>query len=130
MHSALYAALLGLLLVILSLRVVRLRRARRVSLGAGGDAEVERAMRVQANCAEYAPLFLVMLGFAELQGLTTWAIHALGGAFLLGRVLHFAGFRSPEAPGAARVAGTALTFTALAALAAVMLTMFVQNRIF
>ena len=48
-----YAALLGLLFIALSVRVIRLRRSRKVAVGARGDEAIERAMRVHANFAEY-----------------------------------------------------------------------------
>ena len=41
--TAFYAGLLGLLLVLLSARVILARRSLRVSLGSGGDAELNGA---------------------------------------------------------------------------------------
>jgi hypothetical protein len=48
-----YAALLGMIFVILSLRTIRLRlrRRHRVAVGDGDNAELRRAMRVHANFA-------------------------------------------------------------------------------
>jgi len=120
MIAAIYAAALGLALVALSLRVIRLRHGHRISVGHAGNPELERAMRVQANFAEYAPLALIMLALAEFQGLPAWAVHGLGLAFLAARLLHFLGFRSANAPGAARVAGMALTFGTICMLAAIL----------
>ena len=47
--TALYAGLLGLMLIFLSWRVVRLRRGEKVGMGDGGNKELARAIRVQAQ---------------------------------------------------------------------------------
>ena len=57
--TALYAALLTPLFVILSVRVIALRRANGAALGDGGNPVLLRRIRVQANFAEYAPLALI-----------------------------------------------------------------------
>ncbi|MGZ9080482.1 MAG: MAPEG family protein, partial [Burkholderiales bacterium] len=57
--TPLYAALLGLWLLVLSLRVVQQRRAARVSLGDGGNTALQRAIRAQGNFVEYVPLALL-----------------------------------------------------------------------
>lgn len=116
--TALYAAPLALLLVWLSLRVIGARRRHRVPLGAGHPA-VERAMRAQANCAEYAPLGLILLGLLEGLGLPALALHALGLMLLAGRVAHGWGMSREPEDFRFRVAGMGLTFgmLGLAALA-------------
>ncbi len=63
--APLYAALLGFLLVYLSIRVIRLRRRLEVAIGAGGEAAIERAARVQANFSEYLPIALILLLLAS-----------------------------------------------------------------
>ncbi|MEH8130210.1 MAPEG family protein [Aeromonas veronii] len=50
-----YAALLALLFVLLSIRTIRTRHSRKVALGHGDDPAMLRAMRVHANFAEYDP---------------------------------------------------------------------------
>ena len=121
MHTALYAAFAGLFLVFLSARVVSLRREERVSVGHQGNAKLERAIRVQANFIEYAPLSLLMLAMAELQGLPAWGVHVFGVVLVAGRLAHFAGFSRPEAPGRFRVLGMVMTFGVLAVLPAVLI---------
>ena len=121
MISGFYAGLAALFLIFLSIRVIGLRRSKKVSVGHQGDAEIERAMRVQANFAEYTPLALILLFLIESGGAPGWAVHALGAAFLLSRLMHFSGFRSAEAPGVLRVGGMMGTFTLLAVMAAIVL---------
>ena len=111
--TPLYAGIIGLLFVLLSVLVITARGQARVSMGDGGDQLLIRRIRVQANCAEYAPLGLILLGMAELQGAPGWVVHLLGLMLLLGRVLHAVGFgRVPEIMWM-RVAGMALTFAML-----------------
>ncbi len=111
--TSLYAALLALIYVALSARVIRQRRAARVSLGSGGDAGLERVARVHANFAEYVPLALLLLLLTELSGLPRWLLHAAGAALVAARLAHVVGLSSPHGYGRFRVGGTAATLTVL-----------------
>ena len=111
--TAFYAAILSLLFVWLSRNVIVARRRQRVPLGDGGHPELLRRMRAHANFAEYAPFALVLMAFAEIQGLFPILVHALGLTLLVGRCLHAYGVsRSPE-NFRFRVTGMALTFGVL-----------------
>ena len=112
--TALYAGLLSLHFIVLSLRVIRTRRESRVPLGDGGDQALLRSLRVQANFAEYVPLCLILIALAEAQQLAGWLLHGLGLALLIGRLLHAAGVSRDPEPYRLRVAGMSLTFTVLA----------------
>jgi uncharacterized protein len=81
-----YTGLLALLFFALSMRVVAVRG--RVSLGDGGDPDVLRRMRGHANFAEYVPLILLMMAFLELRHVGGLALHAIGIALVVARVLH------------------------------------------
>ncbi|HDO1385614.1 TPA: MAPEG family protein [Aeromonas veronii] len=105
-----YAALLALLFVLLSIRTIRTRHSRKVALGHGDDPAMLRAMRVHANFAEYVPLALLLIYFVETGNQTPWLIHLLGSALLLGRLCHAFGMsRTPE-NFRYRVVGMGLTF--------------------
>ena len=72
----LYAAMLALLFVLLSVNVIRARRSHRVTLGVAGNVDLERQVRVHANFAEYVPLTLLLLAMARTSAgdnLTGWA---------------------------------------------------------
>jgi uncharacterized membrane protein YecN with MAPEG domain len=121
--SAAYAAVLALMFIALSVRTLRLRGSFKVALGSGGHEQLERAVRAHGNFAEYVPLALLVLAFAEAQGTPSVGIHALGASLLLGRGLHALGVsRSPE-PMPLRVAGMALTLAALGGAALAVLAM-------
>lgn len=108
-----YAGLAALLFVALSFRVIGLRRAARIGLGDGGDRGLLRRLRVHGNFAEYAPLAIVLMVLAELQGAPAWTIHLTGTCLLAGRLLHAYGVSQEPELMKLRVAGMILTFTAL-----------------
>lgn len=118
--APLYALPLVALFIGLSVAVVSRRRDRRVSLGDGGDAVLLARIRAHGNCAEFAPLGLVVLLLAELAGAAPFWLHLTGTALVAGRLAHAAALLG--GPMMLRVGGMALTFAALGigALAAVL----------
>jgi uncharacterized protein len=109
MVTPLYTGLLALLFLTLSYRVVLARRSQKISVGDGGDKLVLKAMRTQANCAEYAPIGLLLLLMAEAQGMPVWLLHVFGLMLLAGRLLHAYGFGSTPQVVPARIWGMYLT---------------------
>jgi hypothetical protein len=91
MISSLYAGLLALWIVWLSLRVINVRRSKKVSLGDGGEAELQLAIRVQGNAIEYIPISLILLILLELNAGHTAMIHIAGVVLVIGRILHARG---------------------------------------
>ena len=112
--AALWSGLLILLLVILSVQVIMARQKHRVALGDGGNPAVALACRVFGNAAEYIPVGIGALVALTLLGLPAYAIHAVGGALFLGRLLHATGLAADK-PTPGRLAGMVLTFLALSA---------------
>ena len=108
-----YAAVLGLIFIFLSARVIVMRRQTRVRLGAGGHEVLERRIRVQGNFAEYVPITIILLTFLEWNGATKWLIHALCIALLLGRCIHAYCVSRTDEDIRQRRAGMALTFGTL-----------------
>ena len=108
--TPLYAALLALWLLALSLRVISLRRSRGVSLGDGGDPALQRAMRGQANFAEYVPIALLLLAILELSRFSIYLIHVLGTTLLLARLMHGYAFAFTAESKLGRYWGALLTF--------------------
>lgn len=88
MIVSLFAGLLALVFVFLSVNVVRIRKREHIALGETGIAELQRAVRAHANFAEYTPLFLILFGLAEHNGLNSYVLYLVGTIFLLGRVSH------------------------------------------
>ena len=108
--TSLYAALLGLLLILLSDLVSRTRRKQRVSIGHGDDPLLERTMRAHGNFVEYVPFGLILLLLLEMSAAPNWALHVFGLMLLVGRALHAYGMISPDGAISGRYWGTALTW--------------------
>jgi uncharacterized membrane protein YecN with MAPEG domain len=111
--TPLYAGILTLWFVLLSVRVVNIRR-RGILFGDKGDVEVARVIRAQANFAEYVPLALLLMGFLEVSRYSIYLLHALGILLVLARVLHGCALSFGWNRSGGRVAGAALTFIVLA----------------
>jgi uncharacterized protein len=113
--TALYAGINGLILLVLAIRVARQRGRSQVGLGTGGDATLERAMRIHGNAVESIPIVLILLGLAEACGSNPWLLHGIGVALTLGRLLHVWGLTQSSGVSFGRAAGMSLTWLALAA---------------
>ena len=113
---ALYAGLNALILGWLSAHVGRVRGRLKIYMGDQGHPLMIRAMRGQANFVEYVPMALILLLVTALMGAPAIAVHALGGALVIGRVLHALHFTAADAPAWQRGVGAALTiFVVMAA---------------
>lgn len=73
-----YGSILGLLLLVLTFRVVYLRRTLLVGIGAGEHRRLEKAIRAHANLIEYVPFALILMLLLEQQGSPPWQLHVLG----------------------------------------------------
>ena len=111
--TALYAGLLGLLMLVLSFRVVAVRRATSIGLGDGGNALLLSRIRIHGHFAEYVPLILLMLGLLELGRFSIYVLHAIGITLLVARVLHGIALSFTQKWQFGRYWGTLLTFLLL-----------------
>ncbi|MEO1407838.1 MAG: MAPEG family protein, partial [Pseudomonadota bacterium] len=91
-------------------RVVGRRFSKKISLGTGGDKDMEVRVRSQANATEYIPIAMIALIALTQLGAPVWLLHALGGLFTFGRLIHPIGMAGPLI---ARQLGTVFTWTAL-----------------
>ncbi|MFN4789187.1 MAG: MAPEG family protein [Pseudanabaena sp.] len=91
MITSIYAALLAILIVGLSLNVIKLRQIGQVILGDGDNLELQSAIRAQGNATEYIPISLILLLLLELSK-GHWSLLHIGGIVLLtGRLIHARG---------------------------------------
>ena len=107
----------ALLNIWLGLRVSRLRRLYKVSIGHGGKGALATRVRAHANFVEYTPFFLILLGLVEMaRGSEPW-LWGAGILFILGRLAHPFGMDSPERTWM-RSVGMVATWAVLLGLAA------------
>lgn len=111
--TAFYASLLAFLFMLLSVRVMTQRREAGVEIGVGESRELLRRARVHANFAEYVPMALLLLAFAESLKVPSVVLHALGVTLLAGRILHAYGLSQAPQILKWRVLGMALTLTTI-----------------
>ena len=128
MAVGLYAALLGIWLIVLSLRVIALRGSPAFnwfSFRNQGDISLKRAIRGHGNLTEYASIFLILLYFAEKSGFDVTAVHWYGSVFVLGRLMHGVCFGFLEKNMFLRVGGTVLTLFPILGLSVALLLIYV-----
>lgn len=91
------------------------RRKTGISIGDGGNIDLVRAMRGQANFTESVPLTLILMVYMALAGAPALAIHILGVLLVIGRIIHGLHFAKPDQPGWQRALGSGLSFLVLLA---------------
>lgn len=123
-NTILYAALLAVLFLVLTFRTILFRRGLRVALGDGGSNALQRAIRAHANFAEYVPIAILLLALVEASGGSVVLVHALGGALLLGRLLHALGISRVREPLPLRMVGMVLTTGVIAVSAVCLLLVY------
>jgi uncharacterized protein len=125
MHiTGVYAALAALLVVVLSIRVVLRRISARISLGDGDDKELKKRIRAQANCVEYLPLALLLLLVLELNQTRPVVLHVCGIVLIAARVVHGFGLSRTGGISPERLAGTAVTWLLMVAMALLLIWQF------
>ena len=90
--TSITAVILGLIFVLQTFSVVGARISHRAPFGLAEDGESRTLMkraRRHSNMAEQTPLFLIVLGLIEFQGLASSAlIFTIGSVFTVGRIAH------------------------------------------
>ena len=89
--TSLYASLLAILVIYLSLNVVSFRRVKKVGLGDDGDKAGQKAIRAHANAVEYIPILLILMGIYEINNGSDIMLHILGVVSLFARIIHAMG---------------------------------------
>lgn len=108
-----YLAVLALMYFALTVHVVMSRNRHLVGLGTGNNLEVQKAVRIHGNFAEYVPLVAVLLIVLELNMTVSWLVHAFWICLVLGRVAHAQGISKSAGKSKGRVGGMILTLIPL-----------------
>jgi hypothetical protein len=108
-----YAAILMLMFVLLSIRVVQMRASAKIGIGTGNDPAMERRIRVHGNFSEYVPLALLLLTFMEMLHLSRYLIHVLCIVLIVARIVHAVGVTPVNENFPMRVGSVLATFAVL-----------------
>jgi uncharacterized membrane protein YecN with MAPEG domain len=125
--TALWAGLLGILMLGLAGRVVNARNSEKILFGDGGNVLLQQHVRVHGNFIEYVPLGLVLLLILELNGASPLLLNGLGGTLFVARLLHAFGLTRTTGTSFGRFVGTVLTWLVLFASSALALYSYTAN---
>lgn len=105
-----YTGFFGIMLVILSWRVTKLRLKYEGKMSETGHSEMTAAVRAQGNLVEYIPMALLLMWMLEEMHFSPWMLHGLGILLVAARLLHIHGLSDPSRAGPGRKLGTRLTW--------------------
>jgi uncharacterized protein len=107
--TAPYAALLGLILIVLTQLVIRARGKTAIPLGDGNDPRLLEASRRQMNFVENVPMSLILMLLAEAGGAGSMALHIAGLVLVAARLIHPFGITMASPAHPLRIAGAVAT---------------------
>ena len=107
--ASIYAAILGLMAVALTVRVIMGRAKTGIQSGDGGNAPLGQAIRAHANFAEQVPLALLLIVLVEATGTPTILVHTLGVVLVIARLANAWGLSHSLGPTMPRQSGAGLT---------------------
>ncbi len=109
MITTLYAGLLAIIYIGLALFTVKGRFKHRISLGDGGNDNMNKRIRIHGNFNEYIPFALLLMLLLDIEETSEIIIHALGVSLIIGRLLHFFGIYHDKGPSFGRTGGMIIT---------------------
>jgi uncharacterized membrane protein YecN with MAPEG domain len=115
--TAIYAALLAIIGVVLGERVGLFRLKAKVSLGDGGNSGIIVRNRQHMNFVENVPMALILIALVEVNGGSATWVHSLGGSLLAARLIHPFGLNVEKIMHPARIIGAGLTSLVILAAA-------------
>jgi uncharacterized membrane protein YecN with MAPEG domain len=110
--AALWVGLHLILLLVLSVLVVRQRRAHGVVLGDADIPALAQAVRAFGNATEYVPAGLIAIAVLAMVGAPPMVVHLTGLVLLVARVSHAIGLSRSGGASVLRSAGVILTWLA------------------
>jgi uncharacterized membrane protein YecN with MAPEG domain len=96
--TSLFAGLLTLMMVPLSLQVSLRRAGVKAVFGDAGDETLRRRIRAHGNFVEYVPTGLIALGLVEWSGAPSLLVWLLGMALVAARMVHSFGMLYTRTP--------------------------------
>ena len=126
MITGLYAAILGIIFLILSYNIILKRLKFGIGIGFEKSHILEKAVRVHGNFAEYVPLALLLILICELNtdvfsGGGLYHIHGLGLALVIARIAHAVGLTQTSVRSMGRSVGVILTHLVILVAAGILI---------
>ncbi|MCZ6853918.1 MAG: MAPEG family protein [Gammaproteobacteria bacterium] len=115
--TALYAALLMIIVGYLGYKIGSLRGSTGISIFHGDNMEVATAMRRHGNFTENVPMALILMGIVEANGGNGIFLHVMGVALVLARIAHPIGLHHDSIAHPLRAVGALGTFLVMVVLA-------------
>jgi uncharacterized protein len=124
--TAPFAAVLMLILFVLSQLVIRARSRTAIALGDGNDPRLLEASRRQMNFVENVPMALILMALAEAGGAGGLWLHIAGGVLVLARLVHPFGITVANPAHPLRIAGTLATTAVQLGLSVILLMQYLS----
>lgn len=124
--TGLYAAISGIIIVVLAFKTISLRKKTSTGLGTGEHDELHRAVRVHGNATEYIPVCLILLLLAELSGTAALWLHIAGVLLVVSRCAHAWGLGKSSGISKGRFLGMIGTFTVIIMLSVLNIIKFIM----
>ncbi len=114
--TSIYASILSLLFIFLTIRIIKIRRTNKISIGDGNNLILQKAIRAQSNFCETVPLTLILFFLAENNGAWFVLLNLLGILFAIGIASHAYGISQINENFRFQIFGMVITFTAITGL--------------
>jgi uncharacterized membrane protein YecN with MAPEG domain len=103
--TALYASILAIAAIILSVMVSARRGRTGVAIMDGGNPQLALSIRKHGNFVESVPFAILLMALAEARGMPATWLHAIGILLLVARLIHVFGINLNNPADPLRVAG-------------------------
>jgi len=103
--TLLYAGILGLIALVLGFIAGSIRGKLGIPIGDGDRSDLHAAMRRHGNFIEWVPMILILFGLLEVHGASATAMHGMGAALVVSRVLHAIGLNADTIQSIPRLIG-------------------------
>lgn len=107
--TGIYAAILGVLFIILRTVVIIERAKSGISIMYQDNMVLAEKIRRFGNFTEVVPLALILLAISEISGVPNYLLHGIGGALLISRILHPFGLDAENGKNPLRILSGVLT---------------------
>ena len=112
--TAIYAALLGIILIILRIRVTIVRAKTGISIYHGDNKALAEKIRQHANFTENIPYALILMVCVELAGASSALLYVIGSLLLASRLLNPFGIKHERANHPLRIISGIMTVAPMA----------------